>query len=144
MDVEPHGALEWLFVRSITEDRSASSLGPTGSFRQIPSRGVPYPLCEATKCKRLWSYNILTGTYMKRWALFIMYSILAGFARGYQNKPNQVSGPSCTTSNGLMGNCVTPDEEGHDYDCNNVDGFFVTEQGICPDSKVQSLPLHPF
>jgi len=77
---------------------------------------------------------------MKRLALFTLYGILVSSVRGYQNKPNQVPGPACTTNNGLTGNCVTPDEEGHDYDCANANGFFVTQEGLCPDSKVRSLP----
>jgi len=58
--------------------------------------------------------------------LVALFSSLYG-VRAWFTSPNQVGGGVCETWNGLPGNCVPLDSNGHNHDCNNVHGYLLTD-----------------
>jgi len=65
-----------------------------------------------------------------------LYTLSFMFVTAWENPPNQLPGTECRTPDGLTGNCVTPDSEGHDSKCLGADGFVVLQDGICPSAEV--------
>jgi hypothetical protein len=56
-----------------------------------------------------------------------LVSLLWGFeaVSAWYTQPNYVEGLPCVTSNGLPGNCVSMDSNGHNDACHHYDGFLV-------------------
>lgn len=59
--------------------------------------------------------------------------------RGWYTSPNYVRGPTCVTSNGLPGNCVTLDNNGHNTECANNGGYIEVGGGMCGGPPVIAL-----
>jgi hypothetical protein len=54
----------------------------------------------------------------------------------WSSLPTVLDGAKCTSSNNIIGTCVTPDSQGLSSECHNVHGFLLVGGNLCPNTNV--------